>query len=144
MKYSFKFCLIFVFLVSSVSLHADGKSHSEYIKTGRYSAVLNEPTPAQDNILKVVINTEIPAIIGTVGDAVRFLLLRSGYSLAPVSTMTTHTKTLLRHNIPEIHRKLGPMTLDRVLNTLAGQGFVLLVDPLSRKVSFTPVENVKG
>lgn len=116
----------------------------DYIETGRYSRTVNEPYLSQRNPLKVLVNTRIPNSVQTVGQAVDFLLLRSGYSLAHRSVMTPEAKTLLGHPLPEIHRHLGPLTLDKALKTLAGDAFELVVDPINRRIAYVASRDLIG
>ena len=66
----------------------------------------------------------------------KFLLARSGYVLAEDSVLSKEAKALLRLPLPHIHRKIGPMTLDRALHTLSGDAFELVVDPVHRKIAY--------
>jgi len=115
-----------------------------YIETGRYSVVANEPHKAQMNPLKVVVNTRLPTTVETVEQAVNFLLDRSGYNLADYSVLTPEARILLGHQLPAIHRQLGPITLDKALQTLAGDAFHLVVDPINRKVAFVTDRTLGG
>lgn len=108
----------------------------ETLQTGRYTQVINAPIQAQADPLKVVVDTSIPKSIQTVEGAVRFLLTRSGYRLADHSVMTQETQTLMELTLPDVHRKIGPITLDVALALLAGDAFELVVDPINRRVSF--------
>lgn len=111
-----------------------------YIKTGRYSNIINEPVLAQSNPLKVVISTKIPQEIKTVQETIEFLLMRSGYSLADESMLAPETKSMLALELPAVQRKIGPISLDKALAFLAGSDvFELVVDPYNRKVSFIPL-----
>lgn len=109
---------------------------TEAFQTGRYSFIKNIPPIDQLNPLKVVIKTKIPQSIDTVGATVKFLLTRSGYVLADESIMSKEAKALLRLPLPQVHRKIGPMTLDRALHTLSGSAFELVVDPVHRKITY--------
>ena len=108
----------------------------EALQTGRYSYIKNIPPVDQLNPLKVVIKTTIPQSVDTVGETVKFLLARSGYVLAEDSVLSKEAKALLRLPLPHIHRKIGPMTLDRALHTLSGDAFELVVDPVHRKIAY--------
>lgn len=125
-------------LLSTVTL-AD-QPHSdlpeETLQTGRYTQVINAPIQAQADPLKVVVDTTLPNSVRTVEEAVVFLLTRSGYRLANRSVMTRETKTLMGLTLPDVHRKIGPITLDVALALLAGEAFELVVDPINRRVSF--------
>lgn len=116
----------------------------DYIETGRYSRTVNEPYLSQRNPLKVIVNTRIPNSVYTVEQAVQFLLLRSGYRLADPSTRTHEAKVLLNHSLPQVHRQLGPITLDKALKTLAGDAFELVVDPINRKVTYVASRDLIG
>ena len=108
----------------------------EALQTGRYSYIKNIPPVDQLNPLKVVIKTKIPQSVDTVGETVKFLLARSGYVLADESIMSAEAKSLLSLPLPQVHRKIGPMTLDRALHTLSGSAFELIVDPVHRKITY--------
>lgn len=114
----------------------------EYLQTGRYTKVKNIPPVDQLNPLKVVIRTTIPQDVTTVRDSVNFLLVRSGYELADDSVLSKEAKTLLSHELPQIHRNFGSMTLDQALHTLAGESFELVVDPVNRKIAFELTEKI--
>jgi len=128
-----------VALSTSLSAWAESPDSTipqDYVQTGRYSHVANEPVQAQKNPLKVVVNTRLPTTVQTVEQAVTFLLDRSGYHLADYSVLTPQARTLMSHDLPAVHRQIGPMTLDKALETLAGEAFQLVVDPVNRKVAF--------
>ena len=108
----------------------------EVMQTGRYSFIKNIPPVDQFNPLKVVVQTKIPQSIDTVGETVEFLLVRSGYTLADETVISDEAKVLLKLELPQIHRQLGPMTLDTALHTLSGEAFELVVDPVHRKVTY--------
>jgi type IV pili sensor histidine kinase/response regulator len=132
-------CLSSVAVAEPTRMHTDESvdhDRVEIVSTGRYSYVENIPPVDQLNPLKVVIRTKIPQSINSVGQTIEFLLTRSGYMLADPSVLSAEAKILLDLPLPEIHRQIGPMTLDRALVTLAGTAFELVVDPVHRKVAF--------
>lgn len=108
----------------------------EVMQTGRYSYVKNIPPVDQLNPLKVVVTTRIPQSVTTVGETVAFLLARSGYQIADTSVLSDEAKSLLKLPLPQVHRQLGPMTLDKALHTLSGDAFQLVVDPVNRKIAY--------
>lgn len=108
----------------------------EVMQTGRYTYVKNIPPIDQLNPLKVVIKTRIPQSVETVGQTVEFLLARSGYVLADSSVLSDEAQSLLSLPLPQVHRNIGPMTLDKALHTLSGDAFELVVDPVHRKVAY--------
>lgn len=132
-----KFLCPVLMAVSSATL-ADRYVHenTEVVQTGRYSHVRNVPLEDQFNPLKVVVSTTFPSQLQSVGQAMNFLLLRSGYEMANTLVLSDETVELLRLPLPEIHRQIGPVTLDVALRTLAGDAFDLIVDPVHRKIAF--------
>lgn len=113
------------------------------IRIGRYTAAKASNTDEQENLLNVVIQTEIPAKIVTVGEAIDFLLLRSGFSLAPVEAQGKHVPQLLNKTLPHAHRKVGPVMLKDALSMLVGNAFWMRADPVHRLIAFDTVEEFK-
>ena len=105
-------------------------------QVGRYSLLTAAPTKAQTELLATTVDVRIPGRIQTVGEAVRYLLQRSGYRLATVESIGPDTATLFALPLPAVHRSLGPMTLKDALETLAGPVFNLVQDPVHRLISF--------
>jgi type IV pili sensor histidine kinase/response regulator len=77
-----------------------------------------------------------PERIQTVGEAVRYLLQRSGYRLATADSIGPDTAALFALPLPAVHQSLGPMTLRDALETLAGPAFHLVQDPVHRLITF--------
>lgn len=114
----------------------------------RYLTVPNQPLIAQTDLLSQTRQVTFPNSIHTIGDAINYLLLFSGYSLAPFSKANskanskTNSKTncavraMLNASLPEVDRQFGPMKLSDGLQTLSGDSFVLLIDPIHRFISF--------
>lgn len=130
---------LLILLASGVVMAEPGLSDKgplELMQTGRYTHVKNIPPVDQLNPLKVIVTTRIPQSVKTVGGTVGFLLARSGYVLAEASVLSEEARVLLRLPLPQIHRDIGPMTLDQALKTLSGEAFELVVDPVHRKVGY--------
>ena len=99
---------------------------------GRYTLVELAPTAAQHDLLLQVVDVEVPGTLGaTVGDALRHLVLRSGYRLCD-----EQSADLLALPLPAAHYRLGPVLLRDALLTLAGPVWDLQVDDGERKVCF--------
>ena len=106
------------------------------VQVGRYSTLPAMPTVAQADLLATTITVSFPARIVTVGEAVQYLLQRSGYRLAAGHVMASETADLLTLPLPAVHRHLGPITLKQAMETLVGPAFRLIHDPVHRLVSF--------
>ena len=90
------------------------------IQVGRYSLLSAEPTEGQTDLLAPTVTVRFPAQIQTVGDSIRHLLRRSGYRLADAVALAPETIDLFALPLPAVHRQLGPMSLRRALEILAG------------------------
>jgi len=108
----------------------------EPVQVARYSTMAPVPRTAEVQPLHTVISVTFPGEVRKVGDALRFLLRRSGYRLAPTEAADPAADVLMHHTLPAVHRRIGPITLMRALTTLAGPAWKLVVDPVHRLVSF--------
>ncbi len=116
--------------IASANLWADD------VQVGRYSLFAATPTEAQVELLATTTTVRFPERIRTVGEAVRYLLQRSGYRLPTVESIGPDTVALFGLPLPAVHRSLGPMTLRDTLATLAGPAFYLVQDPVHRLITF--------
>lgn len=113
------------------------------VRVGRYSSADAVNTSEQENLLQVVIDTEIPSTAKTVGDAIEFLLMRSGFTLAAAEIQGAHVKQLMSKPLPQTHRKIGPVMLKDALMMLVGKAYWMKVDPVHRLIAFDTVEEFK-
>jgi len=111
-------------------------AHAEEVQVGRYATVRAVPTLAQINLLAAPVTGKFPASVDTVGKAVAHLLQLSGYRLAADAVADPARAALLSLALPAVHHNLGPMPLQRALETLAGPAYRLVEDPEHRLVSF--------
>ncbi len=110
------------------------------VRVRRYSTVTPRPTPEQADLLLAMIRVTMPAKIDTVGKAVRYLLRRSGFELAGRGAMQPEVAQILGKKLPQVHRKLGPMTLEDALLVLVGPAFRLDVDHVHRVINYQLVD----
>ena len=123
-------CVAGICIVVSANLQAND------VQVGRYSLLAAAPTEAQVDLLATTITVRFPDRIQTVGDAVRYLLQRSGYRLAHIESIGPETIALFALPLPAVHQNLGPMSLRDALETLAGHAFNLVQDPVHRLITF--------
>jgi type IV pili sensor histidine kinase/response regulator len=125
-----RICIAGLCAVASVNLQANE------LQVGRYSLMTATPTEAQAELLAATITVRFPKRIQTVGEAVPYLLQRSGYRLATAESTGPDTDALFALPLPAVHRNLGPMTLRDALEILAGPAFYLVEDPVHRLITF--------
>ena len=103
---------------------------------GRYTLVEMVPEPAQRDLLRQVIEISIPPTLdASVGDALRHVLLRTGYRLCEAP----EAASLFTLPLPAAHLRLGPLPLRDALLALADPAWELSVDDASRAVCFARV-----
>ena len=120
---------------SSTQTHSHS-SKSTGVQTGRYSAIAALPTPSQRQLLQVMITVTIPDEITTIGQTIQYLLRRSGYQLTGPKYQQTELTQLFTNRLPDVHRQLGPMTLEDALTILTTPAFILIEDPVHRLISY--------
>lgn len=128
--------LVFVFGVVGAYVTISPQLYASEVQVGRYSTLLAQPTAAQADLLSTTITVRFPERIQTLGEAVRYLLQRSGYRLADDHVANSVTADLLGLTLPAVHRILGPIMLRQALETLVGPVFRLVQDPMHRLISF--------
>lgn len=102
------------------------------LRSGRYTLVELVPEHAQRDLMEQIIDVTIPATMTpTVGEALRFVLLRTGYRLCE---WHEETRALDALPLPAAHLRLGPLTLREALNVLVGPTRELQVDETTRHV----------
>lgn len=100
---------------------------------GRYTLVELTPEPTQRDLMQQVVDIAIPpAFDVTVGEALRHVLLRSGYRLCD----TPEAAALYALPLPAAHLRLGPLMLRDALLTLTGPAWDPQVDDGARQVCF--------
>jgi type IV pili sensor histidine kinase/response regulator len=139
MKQPIYFTMVLLFLFFSATTQAES-----LYRISRYASIKPVATPEQQNPLAVVLNISFTDEVNTVGEALDVLLSNSGYRLADFDASDPALPILLSRPLPKIHRKLGPITLDNALITLAGSAWDLVVDPVNRLISFELLEEYRN
>lgn len=109
------------------------------IRYGRYTLVELSPSAEQQDLMRQIVDVTMPTTFNiTVGDALRYVLLRSGFKLC--ASPAIHILDTLPLPAADFH--VGPLTLEDALRLLAGPGWKLEVKDLSREVCFVPASPV--
>lgn len=107
------------------------------VRSTRYTLVEITPDQAQRDLMRQVIDVTAPQGLPTsVADMLRYVLLRSGYSVCEGEALARF-ETL---PLPAAHLQLGPITLREALEVLAGPAWQLAVDEATRQVCFAPAD----
>ena len=102
-------------------------------RAGRYTLVELVPQPAQRDLLRQVVEVAIPpSFDASGGDALRHVLVRTGYRLCD----SADAAPLYALPLPAAHLRLGPLPLRDALLALAGPAWELSMDDVTRQVCF--------
>ncbi|MHC8334094.1 PFGI-1 class ICE element type IV pilus protein PilL2 [Pseudomonas sp. LB3P25] len=114
------------------------EKHIPVQRYGRYTLVELAPDSAQRNLLLQVVDIDLPSAWSvSVGDALRYVLLRSGYRLC---ASTPQIEVLFKLPLPAAHMSLGPIVLRDALQTLAGPAWALETNERLRQICFVPAD----
>ena len=123
-----------ILAVISSMLLASTATCGEDIILNRYSTQNLTAEPQQADPLSVVIEVNFPTSVATVGNAIDYLLLQSGYRYLYEDNI--EIRNLLSLPLPRVHRSLGPVPLRTALETLAGSPWNLIENEMDRTVKF--------
>lgn len=127
----------------SVSAAVGQPSGNNETLMNRYTAVSLQPSLADLDPTKIVVQVNFPRInTKTVGDAVRYLLVRTGYDLIDETQLKPQVVALLGKRLPDSQRTLGPFHVDTMLKILVGPAFEVHTNHASRQILFYPVGDV--
>ncbi len=111
----------------------------DLVQLSRYTTVAPEPLDNEDDPLATIVSIQFPRReVRTVGDAIRYLLLRTGYAFSESEQQDPAVVGVLLRPLPESQRQLGTYKVEAMLKVLMGKSFVLHVDPLHRTISYAP------
>ena len=127
--------LLILVLITIIPAVGSAKITDE-VRMGRYSLVNTSGVAHQKSPLQVIVDTNIPRELDSIGESITYLLLRSGYQLADPKITSDKLANFYQLPVPEVHRELGPIKLLDALNILTGEAFIPVIDPVHRLVSF--------
>lgn len=109
--------------------------HGTQMQVGRYTVVPSTPSDKVIEPLLVIAKLTFPRqTVVTIGDALNYVLMRTGYRLA--DDFGVSAKTFLALPIPENQRAVGPYQVQDILAVLIGKSWTLTVDHRNRIVGF--------
>ncbi|HDS1208470.1 TPA: hypothetical protein QDZ84_003509 [Shewanella algae] len=135
-----KMILFIIGIVFTMSFSTE----AAYVKTDRYTYIKPGADSVELDPLSVNVQITFPPNVKTVGDAVRFVLLNSGWVLALDESTDSALQLTMGRPLPQVHRKLSLMPLRTALQVLVGNYYSPVEDPIRRIYSFDIKEEFKG
>ncbi len=117
---------------------------AELITIDRYTLIAPQPKANELDPLQVNVQLVFPPNINTVKEAIKHVLLHSGWVLALDKSNDKALDLTLSRPLPQVHRKLSLMPLRTVLQVLVGQYYIPVEDPLRRIYTFDLKEQYRG
>ena len=115
-------------IIATANVHAD-----DPIRLARYTLQSATAEAGQLDLLAALIEIEFPPHIEAAGDAIDYVLLRSGYRRIE----TPSARRTMDLPLPRAHRKIGPLDLRSAIKTLAGEPWHLHEDAIQRVIWLT-------
>ena len=103
------------------------------LRSGRYTLIELLPDASQRDLMQQMVDLSFPSPVTTVGEALRYLLLHTGYRLCDTAPVK---ETFDAWPLPAAHLHLGPLTLRQAIELLAGAAWTPQVDENTRQVCF--------
>lgn len=104
----------------------------------RYTTAEAQPQQGLAEPLALVAQITFPREqVATVGEAIDYTLLRTGYALVDQQALPPDAKRFLGLPLPEAQRTLGPYSIQDMLAVLVGKAWSWHTDHVSRRVWFT-------
>lgn len=136
---------LFIINVLTMSALNMGGAYASSTQVARYSSVENKATASQVNPLLAIQSMRFPTGVKTIGEAAEYWIRHTGYKLVDDKNRTAETNEILSQNLPQVDRRLGPITVKEGLEVLVGKGvFNLVQDPLHRRVNFELTKRYKN
>jgi conjugative transfer region protein (TIGR03748 family) len=119
-----------------VVLMFSGAAMAEPVSTGRYSVAVPMPSSVELDPLSQNVMVSFPSSVINVGDALNYVLSRSGWVLPDDQLLDPALVSIMSRPLPESHRKLSLMPVRKVLSVLVGHYFLPVEDPIGRLYNF--------
>jgi len=127
-----KYFLVLLSVTIAVPILANDR-----IPVNRYQTIIIETPLDSQDLLSVVVDVVFPDSVQQVGEALEILLHPNGFTIdAAVNDLNLFQYMLFNQTLPQVHRQFTAMTLSDVLTDLAGEAYSLVVNPVTRSVSF--------
>ncbi|QIL83823.1 hypothetical protein G7047_10705 [Diaphorobacter sp. HDW4A] len=135
--------LTWAVLVAQTNAYAqqvgDTYDKGSQVRIGQYSTQASRPSDSEIEPLDVFVELNFPRqSVATVGDAVNYTLMRTGWVLDKAQ-LGSDAVAFLALSLPESQRRIGTYRVRDVLQTLVGSSWNWKEDPVHRQLWFALV-----
>lgn len=107
------------------------------VRIGQYSTQSTKPDASVSEPLDVFVALTFPRkTVMTVGDAIEYTLMRTGWTMDK-AVLTPDASAFLNLNLPESQRRMGTYRVRDLLQALLGPTWVWVENPVRRSTWFT-------
>lgn len=131
-------------LFTPTTIAAYTESSDDTVAVSRYVEISTDVDRQQRNPLQTVISITYPPNITKVGQAISYTINSTGYTMNDLGMTAEETRIMYTLGLPEVHRQFEYVKVINILQTLVGDAFVPMADPINRKVAFKPVVNLNS
>lgn len=124
------------FLIATANSSTDTPNNIQLIsKTNGYTRIVVDTNYEQKHPLQTVVTMELPYTIVNVGQALNYVLERSGYKLKDLALTDKATLELYTLEIPLVHREFYEATISQIVEVLVGQAFDVKINHTKRELT---------
>ncbi len=109
-------------------------ANNTYLEKG-LSLIKVSAEARQEQPLNSISTITLPSSIETIGQAINYVLLESGYELESRELFSPETRTILMKKIPMSQRYFEYTTKEQIISALVGKSFDVRNDEINRTVS---------
>jgi conjugative transfer region protein (TIGR03748 family) len=113
-----------------------GAAYSADTQMSRYTTMKESVPIKKVDLLQQNITINFSPNVRTIDDALKQLLVNSGYQLETTASQDKYTQAMLANNLPATQRVIENASLKQSLLALTGDQFDIVVDPINRIISF--------
>ncbi len=128
-------------LLAALPLAVIAADSGDAVPVGRYTTI-DAISEAEVDPLAVVAQLRFPRdVVSNVGDALAYLLQRTGYAIQPTDEYSTR---LFNLPLPDSQRQLGPARVSSLAQVIAGNKYRLCIDRYARRIIVQAENNGAG
>ena len=123
-----------VILLASSPAFSQTEKHNVYVEDG-LSLIKVAPSSVQKNPELTISSMSFPSSITTIGQAINYALISTGYKLEDRSQFDPETRSVLMQKLPRSQRHFEYATVKQVIESLIGNHFFISDNEVTRTIA---------